>query len=213
MINTILFDMDGLLVDTEPVMCKSVIDSLKLQGIELSSEDFYKYWTRKGKLIAGFAREKGIDVDVAKYRDDRDIFCSKLIETSNLLMPNAYEAVENLSSEYKLALVSGSPRWTIDRILQNTKLEKFFPIIVGWDDVTSAKPDPEGFLLAAKALEVEAKNCVVIEDAQKGVAAASAANMKAIAIPNRYTKGNDFSEADLILKDISELTSQKINAL
>lgn len=212
-ISAILFDMDGLLADTEPLMCRSAIGALRLQGVEISEGDFYRYWTREGKRIYGFSKEKGLNVDIGAYRKERDRIYGELIKNPGILMPHAYETVEKLSGGYTFAIVSGSQRWGIESILKNAGLAGFFQHIVADDEVKNGKPDPEGFLLGARRVGAAPENCVVVEDAEKGIAAAKNAGMKAIAIPNVHTKDNDFSKADLILGDLSELTSERINSI
>jgi len=94
----------------------------------------------------------------------------------------------------------------VQAILKSADLEKYFLTIITAEDVKREKPAPDGFLLAAKNLRVDPRECFVIEDAEKGVIAAKDAGMKVIAIPNKKTSDNDFSRADLIIENIRSLT-------
>jgi len=213
MLESILFDMDGLLVDTEPILCKAVINALENQGIKLTEKEYFSHWTRNGRNIKDFIKEKNIDVDIEKYRKDKNGNYFSLIKNSPLLMDGAKDRVTELSQFYELGLVSSSSKDMIKIIIQTTKLQKYFSVIVASEDVKKEKPSPDSFLLAAQLLNIKPENCVVIEDAEKGIIAAKTAGMKAIAIPNLYTKDNDFSKADLVLDNLSQLTKEIIESI
>ncbi|MFA5247123.1 MAG: HAD family phosphatase [Candidatus Micrarchaeia archaeon] len=212
-IRGILFDLDGLLVDTEPLFCASVIRALKEQGIELSEEEFYSYWTRDGKNIQGFTKEKGVTVDVEKYRREHKKQYRNIIEETLTLMPGVPGKIKELGDGYLLGLVSSSGRQEVNRILELISAKKYFQAIVTSDDVANGKPAPDGFLLAAKSIGIKPEECAVIEDAEKGILAAKQAGMKAIAIPNKYTANNDFSKADRRLDSLLSLTKELIDSL
>jgi len=201
--------MDGILVDTEPMMAKSVMLALAEQGVHLAEQDYYDNWTRKGKGIVDFIQGKSLTLDVKKYRTTRNKLYLEFLRINIPLMSGVKETVAELSQIYKLGLVSSSGREFVQAILKSTDLEKYFLTIVTAEDVKREKPAPDGFLLAAKKLRVDPRECVVIEDAEKGVIAAKDAGMKVIAIPNRKTSDNDFSRADLIIENIGSLALAK----
>jgi beta-phosphoglucomutase-like phosphatase (HAD superfamily) len=93
----------------------------------------------------------------------------------------------------------------VQAILKSADLEKYFLTILTAEDVKREKQAPDGFLLAAKNLRADPRECVVIEDSEKGVIAAKDAGMKVIATPNKKTSDNDFSWADLIIENIRSL--------
>jgi HAD superfamily hydrolase (TIGR01509 family) len=105
----------------------------------------------------------------------------------------------------RLGLVSGSPRRDIDLVLSLTGLAAEFPVIVAAEDVAAGKPDPEGFLKAAKILGVRPGETWVIEDSESGVSAGRAAGCRVIAVPTRYTMAHDFSAAERVMKDYSQV--------
>ena len=209
MIKSLLFDMDGILVDTEPILAKAVMLALAEQGICLTEQEYYDYWTKKGKGILGFVDEKNLPVDVNKYRTARNKRYLEFLKINIPVFDGVKETIVELSKTYKLGLVSSSRHKFVHFILKSTDLEKYFSTIITSDDVKEEKPAPDGFLLAAERLHVEPKECVIIEDAEKGILAAKNAGMKAIAIPNKYTRDNDFSCADLVLDSIKSLTLLK----
>ncbi len=198
--------MDGILVDTEPIMAKSVMLALADQGVNFDEQDYYDNWTRKGKGIVDFIKGKNIAVDIKKYRASRNKIYLEFLKTNIPLISGAKETIAELSKTYKLGLVSSSSREFVHTILKSTDLEKHFSTVITAEDVKREKPAPDGFLLAAKRLQADPKECVAIEDAEKGVIAAKDAGMKVIAIPNGKTSDNDFGRADLILENIKSLT-------
>ena len=197
--------MDGILVDTEPIMAKSVMLALSEQGIHLAEKDYYDNWTRKGKGILDFIKGKNLTLDVEKYRTTRNKIYLEFLQVNIPLMSGAKETIAELSRTYKLGLVSSSSRKFVHVILKSADLEKYFLTIITAEDVKREKPAPDGFLLAAKRLQVNPEECVAIEDAEKGVIAPKDAGMKVIAIPNDKTNDNDFSRADLIIENIESL--------
>lgn len=213
MVKRILFDMDGLLVDTEPLLCKSATIALKNQEINLIEQEYYSHWTRNGGGINDFIKEKKIGLDIEKYRKDKKDIYLGLLKTSLTLMPGAKEKVIEFSKNYEIALVSSSNRDMINLILEITGLKNYFSVFVASEDVKREKPAPDSFLLAAQLLNMKPENCVVIEDAEKGIVAAKSAGMKSIAIPNKYTKDNDFSKADIVLDNISKLSTEIIQSI
>ena len=213
MIRAILFDMDGLLVDSEPVHAKNAIQALERQGVKISEKDFYAHWTRDGKTIHHFAKERAIPVDVPRYRQDKREAYPGLVKAHLKPMEGAAQKVRELAGHYKLALVSASTREEVRIILEHVGLADAFEVVLSCDDVQNPKPAPDAFLLAAERLGVKPGECLVLEDAWKGVEAAAAAGMKAVAIPCDYTKDNDFSKADKVLSSLRKLTPEMIDKL
>ena len=209
MIKSLLFDMDGILVDTEPIMARVVALALADQGLRVTELEYYDNWTKKGKGIADFIKEKNISFDFDRYRSTRNKIYLESLKTNIPIFDGAKETIAELSKTYKLGLVSSSSRVFVHFILKSTDLEKYFFTIITAEDVEKEKPAPDCFLLAAERLAVEPEECVVIEDAEKGILAAKNAGMKAIAIPNKSTSDNDFSCANLILESIKSLTHLK----
>jgi HAD superfamily hydrolase (TIGR01509 family) len=202
--------MDGILVDTEPIMARSVMLALAEQDIQLDEQDYYNNWTRKGNGIADYIKGKNLRLDIKKYRTFRNKVYLGFLKTNIPLISGAKETISELSKNYKLGLVSSSSRQFVYTILTSTDLMKYFLVVVSAEDVKREKPAPDGFLLAAKRLQVDPENCVVIEDAEKGIIAAKDAGMKVIAIPNGNTSDNDFSRADLVIENIKLLMFSNI---
>jgi len=116
-------------------------------------------------------------------------------------------------SKIILALTtSGGPNST-EKILKKTGLDKIFSVVITNADYVKKKPNPEPYLTTAKKLGLEPSECVVIEDTPVGVESAKAAGMKCIALPNEFTKKQDFSKADLIVDSADKITIKMLNSL
>ena len=213
MIQGILFDMDGVLVDTEPLHCRGVIEALKKYNVILTEEKFYELWTRRGGGIADFVKEKNISTNPYIIREEKRQIYRKLLEKELKLYDGVEKKLCQLFEKYPLALVTASGRKDAELILSKTEINKYFNPIITNDDVKYHKPDPEGFLLAGKKLNISPQNLLVIEDAQKGIIAAHKAGMKSVAIPNKHTAQNDFSLASKIVDSINDLTFDLIENL
>ncbi len=201
-IEAILFDMDGVLVDTEQLHCKSYIIALKKYGIELIEEEYFTEWTRKGKGITDYIKERNLSLNTEEIRAVKRALYHQMLKEKLRTLPGIRSLLKKAKGEYMIALVSSSYRIDVELILELTKLRKYFDVVISKDEVSRIKPDPEPFLLAAKKLGVEPYGCLVIEDAEKGVIAAKAAGMRCVAMPSVCTRDNDFSKADYIVKDI-----------
>ena len=112
-----------------------------------------------------------------------------------------------------LALASSSYSDSVKAAVSVLGIASYFSVILSGDSVERIKPHPDIFLLASQKLGIPPADCVVLEDAEKGVVAARAAGMKCIAVPNRHTKGNDFSQATLVVSGLDQVTLAMIESL
>ncbi len=213
MIKAIIFDMDGVLVDTEPVHCASYVQTFQDHGVKIEDNHFYDHWTKKGGNLQQFVDQKGLNVDIDLLRSQKRTKYQDQLKESLPIIAGSKEVVQSLSLIYPLALATSSYAKEASLILELMEIKSNFKTIVTCEDVKNIKPDPECFLLASKRLGIDPKNALVIEDAQKGVIAAKRAGMRVIAIPNQYTFDHDFSLADRIIASINELTPQLIESL
>lgn len=215
MIKAVLFDFDGVFVDSDPANSEAISRILRSYGKEprilpnglvqptgMRAEDVWPILMQK----YGFVED--LDILVNKVRAER----VKMGDYRELL-PGAKEAVHMAKKHrFKIALVTGSNNFAV-RALDNFGIKKYFNTLVLGTDITKGKPDPQGYLLAMKRLDVEPSESIVIEDSVPGVLSGKNAGAEVIAIPNKYSTDGDFSKADMILNSLEELTWEKINEL
>jgi HAD superfamily hydrolase (TIGR01509 family) len=210
MIKGIIFDLDGVIVDTEFLHYKSYSEILDKYNVKLSEQEYYDFWTRKGKDIRDFIVEKKVDIDSEKIREEKRAIYYDRLKKELRLYEDADKIITKLSKKFSLALVTNSHKRDTSLILRKFGLTKYFKVIITREDIKNKKPDPEGFLLASQKLGIKPRHILVIEDAEKGIIAAHKAGMKSIAIPNKYTKDNNFSLAGEIVESINKVNFELI---
>lgn len=208
MVKAVLFDMDGVIVDSEPPQMRVFDMLLRREGVVLRTEEFFEYAGKR--TIDNFrviVPRYGLKRTPEEYVEEKNRLYYELLEREGIeANPGVRELVEALrSAGVALAVVSGSPRRDIELVLSLTGLREAFPVVVAAEDVVRGKPDPEGFLKAAGILGVRPAEAWVVEDSEAGVKAAKAGGFRVVAVPTRYTAGHDFSSADRVAKDLFEV--------
>jgi HAD superfamily hydrolase (TIGR01509 family) len=213
MISTVIFDLDGLLADTERLHRRAYQDVLQRFGVTLMEAKYTEHWIRLGRGITDFLQESRLDIDPDIIRVQKSARYRELVETSVQPMPGAMGILRRLRAHKILALASSSYPDAVDCVTRVLGIAEYFTTIVSRGNVKKVKPFPDIFLYAARVLAVEPSSCVVIEDAEKGVTAARAAGMKCIAVPNEYTLHNDFSQATQVVRSLDDITVELVNGL
>jgi HAD superfamily hydrolase (TIGR01509 family) len=212
-ISTVIFDLDGLLTDTEGLHCQAWRQTLAGVGVEVSEAEFADHWIRAGLGIDDFMRRRGLHHDPDSLRRSKLGVFVTLVEASLCPMPGALALVEALHGKKRLALATSSYRENVELILGRLDLARYFEAVATNESVARVKPHPDLFLHVAARLDVAAAECVVLEDAEKGVLAAHAAGMKVIAVPTPHTRGNDFSKATRVVSSLTEVTLPLLDSL
>jgi len=213
MITTVIFDLDGLLADTERLHCRAYQLALLEHNVELTEADYGEHWVRCGKGIHDWVRQQGLDVDAEALRARKAEHYQELLRRSLRPMEGAVELLNRLAGTLQLGLASSSYRDAVDGVIHGLGIADYFATVVSGLDVARVKPAPDIFLEAAKQLDVAPAHCVVIEDAEKGILAAHAAGMRAVAVPNDYTRHHDFSKATLLCRSLNEVTVELLQKL
>ena len=203
----IIFDFDGVLADSEKHHFVSYRDVFRRYGHEVDETQYYKYWTSMGLGARGEVERHGLDLDPVAIHDEKQpIFSGYCRDGSIQLFPQAKEMVRILAESNRvLTIASGSTRGDIEAILGNAGLEGTFSFIVGKDTVPTIKPAPDIFFAVLDEVGAEPYECLVIEDAEKGVSAAVAAGIPVVVVRTKETRHFDFDLADLVVDSHDEL--------
>ena len=207
--NGIIFDFDGLLADSEPYHYLAYNQIFEKYGHSLNKSEYWVEWTSKGQGIAGEIKRHNLDlpIDPIKLREQKFEVYSQYCQNGDIkLFPEAIKVARKLKANLPVAIASGSWKHDIRAILKNSGAEDLFDNILGKESATKEKPHPDIFINAAKSLHCNASQCMVIEDALKGLIAAKAANMSCIIILNQLNQNIDFSKADLIFSSLSDFS-------
>lgn len=205
----VVFDLDGLLVDSERVQAMAFNVALAPYGIELSDEDFASFvgysTLQNFKDLA--RKHPRLAPDVLAIHDIKDRAYAELVRTEMRSMPGALELVRALdASGVPMAVASSSYRQDVEACLHCVGLGEVLTILSPGDEVRRTKPAPDVYLRAVELLGLPASFCVALEDAEAGVRAAKAAGLCCIAVPNRFTRGHDFGLADGVVASLTVLT-------
>jgi len=206
MITALLFDLDGLLTDTETLHCKAYQLTLAEAGYVLTVEEYFRHWVRAGLGVADLCRVRPIARGPRELHDRKAGVFQRLVREELQAMPGALGFLERVYGKKLMGLVTASAKESADAVLDTLGIRRYFDVVLTADDVVRRKPDPEGFLKAAELLGVLPEECVVLEDAERGVIAAHAAGMRVIAVPTEHTRHNDFSRAMHVVSSLSEIS-------
>ena len=215
MIEAVVFDLDGVLLDTEEVWSEARRQLVEERGgrwhegaqramMGMSSHE----WSRYMHDELGLAESpEEISAEVVRRLE-------ALYREHLPLVPGALEAVRRLAAHWPLAIASSSNRPLIDLFLESTGTAELFRATVSSEEVSRGKPAPDVYLEAARRLGVEPARCAAVEDSHAGIRSAKAAGMRVIAIPNpAYPPDEDsLAQADVTIRSLDELTPQLIDA-
>lgn len=204
----VIFDMDGVLTDSEPLINAAAVAMFHERGIRVQPEDFIPFvGTGENRYIGGVAEKYGVtlEIEAAKHRT-YEIYLSMVPEQLNAF-PGAVECVRACrAAGLKTAVASSADEIKIIANLRKIGLPpEEWEVIVTGDDVPNKKPAPDIFLAAARKLNLTPAECVVIEDAVNGVQAAKAAGMRCVAVAQTFP-AEKLQQADLVRTTMLEVT-------
>ena len=197
-IKAVLFDMDGLMVDTESLATEAFIHSAKKQGYDMTKEETLLVLGFTTKSIYEFWENyfKNSDVSGKQLVDDHYKYIENILFTTGpSKMPYIEELLKYLKeSNYKVAVASSSNMDHIINNMEKTGLKKYIDEFASGAEVENGKPAPDVFLLAAERLGVKPEECLVLEDSKAGVIAGSSAGAKVIMVPDMFKPDEECKE-------------------
>ena len=207
-IHAVVFDLDGLLVDSEPVQIEAWDRFLAQHGKTLTPQLLQTlYGLRVWDTARVLINELGLQMTVDEVVRDRDRLFFEMLPGRLDSMPNARETVQSLKDAgVRLALATSGHRRYVDVALGELRLSGAFEAEVTGDMVTHGKPAPDIYMAAADRLKLSPSACVALEDAPNGIASAKDAGMMCLAVPNQMTANiSGFDRADAVLGSLSDL--------
>jgi HAD superfamily hydrolase (TIGR01509 family) len=201
----VVFDMDGVMVDSEPVQERATAEYLASlgAGAQADAELLDDMMGRRVReLTDALAERLGLDPD--QVFEEREAVFWRLLDQGIEAMPGLHTAVDRLAAAgLWLAVASSGTRAYVDHVLDRLGVRAAFATVVSGEDVHHGKPDPEIYLLAAERLHADPGDCVAIEDTTHGIAAARAAGMRAVAVTHPMNAALDLSAADAVVPDLA----------
>ena len=214
MLDCILFDLDGLIIDSEPLQFRAYRPALEQFGYQLDLETWAS-WHRVEASTARWVRDQQLELDPQVLRAVKKNYYETLIAEELELKPGARELIEACAHGCNLAVVSGSRRESIESCLQKFDLERHFDEFVSGVDLPRSKPYPDAYLEALRIMKIDAANAIAIEDSPTGLQAATTAGIVCIACPDDFmpkAKGA-FAGAALVVDSLLDLDPERLRQI
>jgi beta-phosphoglucomutase len=202
-LRAVIFDLDGVLIDSEIVHARAWEQALRIEGIEMHI-DWFKDWFGKdaGAMLDYFTKNFELTCSPNELLNRKRQYYTEQINKKADLYPGTKNAIRELKG-FELGIATSSTSDNVRIILKTNKLESSFKVIIGYNEVSNWKPHPEPYLKAARGLGVEPGQCVVIEDTATGITAGKSAGMMVLGVKNTQTE-KQLEECDRIFKTTPE---------
>ena len=213
-LSCVLFDLDGLMVDSEPLQFRAYRAALKQFGFELGMDDWIE-WHSAEASTRRWVESRGLDLDVQLLRDTKKGIYEEMIAMDLAPKPGVPELVTECAGQFRLAVVSASRRESIEACLDKFGLLAHFSILISGSEVARSKPYPDPYLAALQALDTAPVNAIALEDSLTGFRAASAADLPCIICPDHFIPKPDgaFAEAIHVTESLGDLSADRLREI
>ena len=205
----VIFDMDGVIFDTERVYLEIWQSVFEKYGYKMTKELYITVMgTGRKNVIKTFLENFGDDLPIEKMYEEKDNQLFYIIENQGIPLKKGVKELFSMLKEknYKIALATSAKRYRVEKQIKYKWLKESFDAIVCGDDVEKGKPSPDIFLKAAKEIDVEAKDCFVVEDSPAGIKAAFSGGMKGIHVEDLKVADEDILKyCQKSFKDLQEV--------
>ncbi len=206
MYDALLWDNDGVLVDTERLYFQATRETLATVGVSLSEDDYRQLFLVEARGAWHLAEPiVGGGVPLEALKQARNHRYLELIDAHDVLIPGAADAVRRLSARHRMAIVTSSDPEPFARAHSKTGLLPHFELVLTREHYAQSKPHPEPYPTALARLGLAPHRCLVIEDSERGLAAAKAAGLACWVVPSPLTRTFRFAAADRLLGSLAEL--------
>ena len=202
----ILFDNDGVLVETEHLYFEANVKALKeFFNLDLNFKTYMEIMARGGTAWE-IAQNIGIKEDkISIARKQRDIYYQEFLQTRDIEIDGVKDILSRLSKKYKMAIITTSRRVDFDLIHKNRGIVDYMDFTLCVEEYERAKPYPDPYLAGLKKFNAKKEETIVIEDSQRGLTSAYNANIQCVIVKNEFTKTHDFSKASYFIDSLKEL--------
>jgi HAD superfamily hydrolase (TIGR01509 family) len=213
MIKAVIFDLDGVLIDSEPLHCKADTKLLRELGADPPENYFDKFtgWT-DAAMWEAIKTDYHLIKSIGQLMEMQVPIKLKLLQEGDYkAIPGISELLEEIKTAHlPIAIASSSPKIFIEAVVEKIGIRQYFKVLISGEEIERSKPEPDIFLKAALLLNVNPSECLVVEDSKSGTIAAKKAGMKCIGYQNFNSGNQDLSNADLIVNDIKEIDIKKM---
>jgi HAD superfamily hydrolase (TIGR01509 family) len=206
---TVLWDNDGVLVDTEGLYFRATQMVLATVGIHLTPEQFIDISLRQGQSTFKLAAEQGISTEkIAYLRAERDRIYAGFLKTESCLIEGVEDALRLLHGRVRMGVVTSTRRQHFEITHARTGLGKYLAFVLTLEDYHHTKPHPDPYLTAINRYGLQPDQCIVVEDSERGLAAATAAGLECLIVRTEWSKDGDFSKACRIVDSVTEAAEE-----
>jgi HAD superfamily hydrolase (TIGR01509 family) len=212
----VVFDLDGVLLDSEPVWNEAREALVRERGGTWDERATTDMMGMSSKEWSSYMHDRlGVPMSAAEINDDVVRRVAATYEHGLPLLPHAVEAVRELGARRPLGLASSSNRPIIELVLERAGVRACFAAVVSSEEVPNGKPAPDVYLAAARELDVDPAECVAVEDSTNGIKSAVAAGMRTIAVPNRQFRPDDevLATAAVVVPSLADVTRELVASL
>ena len=208
-LRAILFDFDGVIVDSEALHHRAYEQVLTRYGVTAIPFDVYADRFSNRGVGLEYCAERVPGVDLREIQRQKEDCFQRLLESEACLLRDADETIRDLAQSVSLSIATGSYRRAALHVLERFELRDCFRAVIGREDYARAKPEPDAFLKACAVLGEAPESCLVVEDSTKGLLAAVAAGIPCAVVPNDYTQAGDFTQATARLERLGDLSLER----
>lgn len=211
----VLFDMDGVIVHTNPYHKKAFKIFLEKHNVSLSDEELkeHVYGRTNAEIFPYIFKDEYTEEKGEEWANEKESLFRELYKDDAKPVPGLIDFLEELKkAEIKSAVGTSAPVENLDFVMEALDLRKYFDAFLHSADVSEGKPNPEIYLKAADRLGIEPKSCVVFEDSIAGVKAGLNAGMKVVAVATTHSP-EEFDGADMVIKDFEDMSVEKLYSL
>ena len=201
----ILWDHDGVLVETEPWYFEATRQSIRELGVELNKHDYLQdmaagrsAWERARALAAN-------EDQIRQGKQHRDAAYQQYLKNQNIEIPGVTDVLGQLSADYAMAIVTTAKRIDFDLIHRDRQIVQYMAFVLANGDYARSKPAPDPYLEALRRFGARAEDAIVVEDSERGLRAAVAAGIDCVVVANEFVQGQDFHAATWRIESLSEL--------
>ena len=214
MLEVLIFDLDGLLVDSEPLQFRAYREAFSRNGVSLKLSDWPE-WQKLEGSAARWIEAHDLPLDAERLRAEKKGLYEALIEDELTLKPGARSLVETLSNQFRLCIASGSRPESIVASLNRFSLMPHFEKLFSAAHLRRSKPYPDVFEEALSRMQVAPQRALVIEDSVTGLQAATSAGIRCVVCPDTFTPSplTDYAGAALVVNSLEELTLPELERL
>jgi beta-phosphoglucomutase family hydrolase len=207
LIKAVIFDLDGVIAETEHVHIQAEKETMLKHGVKISADELHEYTgTTAKEMFTALIKKYELPTTFEEIFNDKEEIMFKLLEKEVEPTKGVIVLLLKLRQRrIKLGIGSSSHKRLIEYVLKKLNITSLFDAVIGAEDILNSKPNPEIFLTCAKRLHSKPSVCLVVEDSKLGVEAAKNAGMKCLGYRNPNSGNQDLSKADVVISDFSKL--------